>query len=334
MTRRIRWGQAFAASTSLFFATRAFADASARLIYVRGPGAETCPSEAAIRTAVSSRLGYDPFFPMAKDTLVVEATHTASAFAVSLKLVDADNAQRGNRSLTAKGKDCSDILDAMALTISLIIDPDSLERGPRPPPVPEPPPPPTPPPPVVSPPPELPNPVKAVEPAVEPSIHFYAGAALVGAVGIAPAPSGGGRLFAGVQWRALTLDLEARADAPATGNGSGVTGIHVQSWLVGGVLVPCAHLDIFYGCALLSVGSLTASSSGGGIPSSTQSAIWTAVGARAGVEIPMVSALVLRGWVEGVVALSSEQLVVGQTPVYTYPLVSGAVGAGVAWRFF
>lgn len=42
---------------------RAQPAASAHLVYVRGPGAEECPGEHAIRSAVGARLGYDPFFP-------------------------------------------------------------------------------------------------------------------------------------------------------------------------------------------------------------------------------------------------------------------------------
>ena len=60
-----------AASTLLFpFAPSvAWAAASARLVYVRGPGAEECPGEEALRAAVGTRLGYDPFFAWAPDTL-------------------------------------------------------------------------------------------------------------------------------------------------------------------------------------------------------------------------------------------------------------------------
>jgi len=123
-----------AALLLLAVARDADAGASARLVYVRGPGAEQCPGEAAIRAAVSARLGYDPFFAWAHDALFVDVTHTGGAFHVDLKLVDDNNMQRGARSISVKGSDCSGVIDAMALTISLTIDPDSLVRGPEPPP--------------------------------------------------------------------------------------------------------------------------------------------------------------------------------------------------------
>jgi hypothetical protein len=41
----------------------AYATPSARLVYSRGHGAESCPDEHALREAVAARVGYDPFFP-------------------------------------------------------------------------------------------------------------------------------------------------------------------------------------------------------------------------------------------------------------------------------
>ena len=69
----------------------------AGLVYLRGPGAEQCPGEAAIRGAVSSRLGYDPFFAWARDTLFTEIDRSGDAFRAVVKLVDANNLQRGAR---------------------------------------------------------------------------------------------------------------------------------------------------------------------------------------------------------------------------------------------
>jgi hypothetical protein len=56
------------ASTGLAFPT-------SRLVYERGPGVEHCPDQAAIREAVASRLGYDPFFPSSDKTIVARDDH-------------------------------------------------------------------------------------------------------------------------------------------------------------------------------------------------------------------------------------------------------------------
>jgi pyruvate/2-oxoglutarate dehydrogenase complex dihydrolipoamide acyltransferase (E2) component len=126
---------------------------SARLVYVRGPGAERCPSEAAVRAAVSARLGYDPFLDWAGETMFVEIQRGPRAFRVLVKLVGADNLQRGAREIAVRGDDCSAVIDAMGLSISLAIDAGAGSRRdvPASPPKPEQPPPaPAPPQPVPS----------------------------------------------------------------------------------------------------------------------------------------------------------------------------------------
>ena len=44
-------------------AAPAHAEPAGRLVYDRGPGAEACPDEMALRRAVGARLGEDPFDP-------------------------------------------------------------------------------------------------------------------------------------------------------------------------------------------------------------------------------------------------------------------------------
>ena len=43
-----------------------------RLEYARSSGAAACPDRSALSAAVSKRLGYDPFFPAARQTIIVE----------------------------------------------------------------------------------------------------------------------------------------------------------------------------------------------------------------------------------------------------------------------
>lgn len=102
------------------------AGASARLVYVRGPGAERCPTEKEVRAAVRARLGYDPFFPWARETLVVEVTGARRGFRVQLQLIGEANQLEGAREMSVRQPDCAAAVDALALTISLTIDPASI----------------------------------------------------------------------------------------------------------------------------------------------------------------------------------------------------------------
>ncbi|HEY8038517.1 MAG TPA: hypothetical protein VIF15_01935 [Polyangiaceae bacterium] len=311
------------------------AGASARLTYVRGPGAEKCPGEQAIRAAVSTRLGYDPFFPWAHDTLFVEVTRGGGAFHVEIKMVDQDNLQRGARSLAVKGSDCAAVVDAMALTISLTIDPSSI-AGPTAPPPPPPPEPPAPPPPAPDPAPEPPRDAPAPPPPPPEAVQAHLGVTAASALGSSPGLAAGGAAFVGVRWRALSLDVEARGDLPATGAGN-TAGVRVQSWLLAGSVVPCLHLGVGYACVVASGGSLTATAVQGVTSPQTSGGLWLAVGPRLGVELPLSDSFALRGYGEILVTPVKTELDLGSRPptqqVYTFSPVSGGVGIGVAWRF-
>jgi hypothetical protein len=311
-------------------ARAAVAGPSARLVYVRGPGAEQCPGEPAVRAAVAARLGYDPFFAWARDALFVDLTRAGGAFHVELKLVDADNLQRGARSLTVKGTDCSAVVDAMALTISLTIDPDSLTRGtpPPPPPPPEPPaPPPAPPPPEPAPAPVPPPPEES------PPIHAHLGAAFVASDGAAPGIAFGALAFGGVRRAALSLDLEGRVDVPASGHGD--SGVVVRSWIAAASLVPCVHVGWAYGCGVASAGWQTATAPEVGAPR-TGGAFWAAAGPRLGLEIGLSPRWALRAWTEVLWTLERNSLaVVSYDPssVYRFGPLSGDLSLGLAFRF-
>jgi hypothetical protein len=321
------------------------AAASAHLVYVRGPGAESCPSEASIRSAVSARLGYDPFFPWAHDTVFVEVTGVRGAFHVELKLVDDQNFQRGTRAITVKARECAGVLDAMALTMSLAIDPASVTGAS--PPAPDSPPSDSPPsdsPPRDTPPDPTPTPTapsapvlaapavpaasdsQRAAPLADRAVHARVGVRVAGNADVAPALAAGTDAFVGLRWGRLSLDVEGRYDFPTTGS-LGVQGIRVTTWLLAVSAVPCVHLGPVFGCAVGSVGSQTAKSE------TTASSVWYAAGGRAGLELPLSNTLTIDGYGE-VLATVRNEIAVRGTPVYTLPPLSGGLGIGVGWRFF
>ena len=319
--------------------TGAWAAASARLVYVRGPGAEQCPGESAVRAAVSVRLGYDPFFAWAHDTLFAEITRSDGTFHVELKLVDDGNMLRGARQIAIAGTDCSAAIDAAGLTISLTIDPASI-TGPRPAlPVAQPAPAPEP---ASDPAPEMNEtaPTATVRPeesrpapskAPGESLQGHIGLGAVGSVGAAPSATVGATVLAGVSWRRLSLDAEGRADLPATG-GVEASPAGVRSWLIAGSLVPCVHFGIPFSCVLLSGGSLGATSVNVAAPREDH-ASWWAAGLRAGGELALPHSLSLRAYAEGLAMLTRNTLNIDQAVAYTYPTWSADLGVAVVWRF-
>ncbi|HSO36473.1 MAG TPA: hypothetical protein VLT33_28300, partial [Labilithrix sp.] len=123
---------AFACAAALATAARtALASPSAKLVYVRGSGAEACPGEAELRKAVAARIGYDPFFPAAQKTVIAQVTRSPSGYRGKVQIVGDDGNVRGERELASKGDDCAELVSTMALAVSIALD-DLDEAPPAP----------------------------------------------------------------------------------------------------------------------------------------------------------------------------------------------------------
>jgi hypothetical protein len=325
-----------AAAGTLAAPDLARAASSARLVYMRGPGADSCPGEQAVRAAVSARLGYDPFFGWAHDTVFVGITRSDGAFRLEIKLVDDNNRQRGSRDIAVQGDECADIIDVMGLTISLVIDPTSVVgSAPSGPAAPIPPP---------EPPQPEPNPVMRAAPAapipddrpaasaaiLSQPLSTYIGFGLLGSLGAAPAATAGGTLFVDLRWRTLSLDLEGRADLPATA-GSDLAGVTASSWLVVGSIAPCLRWSVAFGCPIASIGALGATSRGPPV-TSDKYAPWLGAGGRAGAEFALSESLTFRVYAELLRTLMQHELQVDGERAYRFGPWSGGFGSALAWR--
>jgi hypothetical protein len=271
------------------------ASPSARLVYARTPEAGTCPAEPALRSAVAARVGYDPFFPWAKQTVVVQVWKDHGRHAARVQLLDDDGVTRGTRELSSAHADCSELFDALALAISISLDAAAaLESAAAPadPPAPAPqaaapaaPPPPPDPPEAASPPsdrlPPPPRPQRA---------SLFAGADALVATGTAPSVAFGGAAFVGVRYGFLSGALELKAHGSAASSVSG--GGDVSSWLFAASLVPCGHYGAFSLCALGALGS-TQAHGDVAVPRSA-SALFAGVGGRAAAELGLTQILYLR----------------------------------------
>jgi hypothetical protein len=97
-------------------------------------------------------------------------------------------------------------------------------------------------------------------------------------------------------------------------------------------VVPCGRLAIVRACGLATLGRFEGSASG--LPSShSQGALYAAVGARAGVELPLGSGVALFADVDALGDLARATLRVGPVDAWRASAVSGALGAGVATYF-
>jgi hypothetical protein len=323
----------------------ALAAPSARLVYVREPGAEGCVDEGGLRRAVAARLGYDPFFPWAKVTVVVAVRRDGGAYHAEVSLVDEASVSRGRRTLSQQGDDCGPLVSALALSVSLALDPLSLTRGPaaREDPAPAPPPP--------SdaqvheePPPARPAPTRepapapgpgegAAPPAASPSSpwHGWAALAALGSHGVTPGVAFGGLVRMKLERGSFALALEAGAEAP-TSAAAPVQG-SVQAWSAAATLLGCGRLSVLVGCGLVTVGPLVTSGVGLAV-SRSETVAYGAAGPRLGLEIPVGARLRLEVFGQVAFALAPRALQVDGRDVFRQPLAAPGVGLGGSGRIF
>ncbi len=269
---------AFAAIASVAFERTASANPTSRLVYVRASGAESCPDEPEMRRAVATRLGYDPFRPIASTTLTAEIRREKGVFRGRVRLVDEAGVERGARDLESRADDCRDLTTAMALSMSIAIDPLSVTRPDRPvgsvsaPPSPpsadEPPPiddssrtepvaaPAIPAIPATPPTADRPSPSPPARGDADDPPRFALGAGAHAAFGIAPAAAIGFRISAEIATRRYAIALEGRFDLPASSDTA--EGGRIRTSLAGGAIVPCVRLSLARVCGVVLVARVSA----------------------------------------------------------------------------
>jgi hypothetical protein len=284
---------------------------------------------------VAARLGYDPFFPWAKQTVVVQVWRETGKYRARLQLVDAQGLAHGTRVLASSQPTCAELFDTAALAISIAMDslprnepepeapPDANAQPGAPPP--SPPASPSPPePPATAPP--LPEP-----PAPGPRLAAFAGAEVLGAFGAEPEVAAGLAAFGGIAAPSASIALELRADAPASTASETGAG-YARAWSYGLSLVPCGRAGVLSLCALGTASLVYARGAGITDPQSDHG-VAAAVGARVGLEWPLSSVFALRTHLDGLLALRRLHLQIDGENAWTAPIGSVALAAGIVARF-
>jgi len=228
-------------------ATPVLASPSAKLVYVRGAGAETCPEESELRKAVAVRIGYDPFFPVAQKTVIAQVSRTTQGYRAHVQIVADDGKVRGERDLATKGQDCNELVGATALAISVALD--DLDE------------PPPPPPPVdvnvnvnvnadpVNEPPPIPKKEESPRESPPPPTHtdLAASVGVGGTVGTAPSLAANANLAFTLAHGLLALRIDGRADLPSGTGLRPVGRLSTNSYV--GLASLCLRATIPFACA-------------------------------------------------------------------------------------
>jgi hypothetical protein len=338
-----------------FASTQAVAQQTARLKYQLEPGAEACANEAALRSAVKARLGYEAIDEHAEREIRATVRAAGAGLEATVQLEGA-----GSQQLSSTNRDCVELSQTLALVIAIAVDPVKAQQlppivaqAPSPPPAaPKPKPRPTAPspskltgeieepeqPPVE----EKPEPVPANlsrEVAIAPSsaspsrrgleVGGGLGLVVLGTVGTSVGPTAAGGLFGFLDLDRWSIGIELRAGVPArlrVGNGS------VTSSLFSGTLSGCRRLWLAQVCVLGAAGAQLSQGEGFADARSATDP-FAAAGARLALSIPLSERLAVRAQADALFPFTRTRLRVSQVLAYETPWITASAGAGLELRF-
>jgi len=320
-----------------------------RLEYARSEGAAICPDRVALKAAVSKRLGYDPFFPAARQAIVVEIVDAEGELRARMRLIDEQGMIIGSRELREKAEQCAELVASLALAISIALDPNAAlgearatsaaperaesDNG------------------ELTAPAEPPaetmvesaaqeHPQKTTPPG-SPSVHtsavdreriqLAARGAFFGDWGSAPALGFGWRLGLDLHHGGFRLAAEFSQQLPASKTIA--EGGKATTSLLTGTLAPCFSRPSFAGCGLLGLGALR--TRGENIPNpSSQSSFYAALGARFEYTPTLFRTLQLLTQLDVLKPLTPVSLHARGEEVWRTPFLTFAAGVGLRWRFY
>lgn len=313
----------------------------ARLDLEIAKSAKGCGDASTLQDGVASRLGYLPFTGDAALAFRVNIQTRGAALEGAIEVSESGKVVK-RRVLKSPSGDCRELTDALAVAISIVIDPLSIGRPVVPPsasssatapsappsssaPV------------VVEPLPPAtsatavapPAPTQVLVAPVQTPEHTQIRVGLRGqaALGLLPSTSFGGALVVGARRSRWSVGVGGRFDTSiSTANGAGA--VSVRGSLIAGEATICGHGSPWFLCGLGVLGSLRATGEGvGGL--AAKSSIFAGAGARAGFEIPLIRQLSFESHLDVLGALTPVEVVVAGERVWRSAPVSGALGIGL-----
>jgi hypothetical protein len=344
-------------------APQAFAVA---LEYHAPPSGE-CPGAEDFRASVARQLGFDAFRPRADRRVAVEISRNESGFASWIKWSDARGQWVGDRRLSSRSSECGEIAANTAFAVAVQIQllaalapanpeegaqksspPTSTTNGGAPgagatsnagatdanataPPASSVAPPSKPPATSADTKPEA-TPPPARRPAASGArFRLSAGLGPSISLGLAPHPTGTGRIFVSGRLERVSLELAVDAALPAKraeADGSGFTLYRFAAGLAG-----CGHLDPFAGCLTATFGRVEAH--GFGLDEPASPAGWfTQLGARIAARHDFGDRFFAGVRADGLLMLSTWSVTLDGRTVWTTPRVGALIGADLGVNFF
>jgi len=149
------------------------------------------------------------------------------------------------------------------------------------------------------------------------------------ALGTSPVPEPGFLLAGGLAGHRWSVDVEARADAPAASKSFARDG-DLRTYLVMIGAVPCARFGPLSGCATANLGVLHGSSS---LDAGAHVTVLATLGARVALEVPATGRLFARLHADLMVPLTPTHLIVQGRTVWSVAPVAETTGLAAGVRF-
>lgn len=292
-----------------------------------------CPDASAFGAIVTGRLGYQPFGEQGPERVIVTLASGARGIEGRMEWRDAGGSWAGERTFPARGDDCGELARAMGFALALQIQfyaasaaadapaaaASSATTAAA----------------VVAPPaskppagslaqqarPEGPAPSPAASARVRPAVAFGGGGAVCFGLSAGAAPFA--RVFGGLTWSRLALELGMELGWPATVTRADGAGFSQQPLL--GSLAGCATGGRLRACALAKAGQIRIRGKGLDEPASP-SGLLLETGARLGVRQALGKRLYVTGYVEGLALLTRWRVSLDGYRVWTSPRFVESVG--------
>jgi hypothetical protein len=296
-----------------------------------------CPTADGFQAIVTARLGYNAFRVDAPDVVVVRIEPAGKTLEGHLEWREVHGASIGEQTFPSRTGDCAELARAMgfalALQIQLMAATVGESRAAQPAPATEAPAPKAP---AVSPPPPPAARVEAAPasksesgPRAEgPSV--LAGAGMLAGLGISSTPVPVGRLFAGVAWSHVALELGGEISAPSTTNRADGAGFSQEEFLAS--LAACGVESAFSLCAVGKIGELRVVGQGVDV-ALTATGLMIQSGLRLTAEHAFGRRTYIVAHAEGLARLTQGTVTLDSMPVWTTPRLAALLGIDVAFRF-
>lgn len=312
------------------------------LEYEVAPQAEGCPDSDQFRASVQQQLGYDPFLSTADRRVAIRISRTGTGFDGSIKWRDARGRRVGDRGLSSRSPECSEIAASVAFAVAVQIQllatfapPTSEPNASGAPPEATPP--------TTSTPDANATPVANAKDTTEASaassqasrrgkgFGLSAGLGPSLALGLAPDPTGLGRVFASGRIDWFSLELAGDAALPVSRDEGDGSGFRLTRFA--GSAAACGHIRAYAGCLTGTLGRIQAQGYGVDQPASP-AALFSQVGARVVATIDFGSRYFVSARAEGLVMLAPWAVRLNDTVVWTTPRVAELLGLDFGVKFF